>query len=67
MKETKDPKWRFLLSREQTNQTLKNILRRLENVTEEVVKTQGYTSETEKLKILVELAREQVQNENSDT
>lgn len=67
MKETKDPKRRFLLSSEQTNQTLKNILRRLENVTEEVVKTQGYTSETEKLKILVELAREQVQNENSDT
>lgn len=55
------------MSSEQTNQTLKNILRRLENVTEEVVKTQGYTSETEKLKILVELAREQVQNENSDS
>lgn len=55
------------MSSEQANQTLKNILRRLENVTEEVVKTQGYTAETEKLKILVELTREQVQNENSNS
>ena len=52
---------------EQSNETLKNILRRLENVTDEVTKTQGYTAETEKLKILVELTREQVKNENSST
>lgn len=52
---------------EKSNEVLKSVLRRLENVTEEVVKTQGYTAETEKLKILVELTREQVKNENTDT
>lgn len=52
---------------EQSNETLKNILKRLENVTDEVTKTQGYNAETEKLKILVELTREQVKYENSGT
>jgi hypothetical protein len=52
---------------EESNNALKSVLKRLENVTEEVVKTQGYTADTEKLKILVELTREQVQNENSDS
>jgi hypothetical protein len=40
---------------------------RLEKITEEVVRNQGYTEETEKLKMLLELTREQVQNENSGT
>ena len=52
---------------EESNNALKTILKRLENVTEEVVRTQGYTPDTEKLKILVELTREQVQNENTDS
>lgn len=46
---------------------LKDLLPRLEKITDEVVKTQGYTEETEKLKMLVELAREQVNNENPGT
>ena len=50
---------------ETQDQNLKNILLRLEKITEEVVKTQGYTTETETLKMLLELAREQVTNENS--
>jgi len=45
--------------------SIKNILSRLEAITEQVVKEQGYTEDTEKLKVLVELTREQVQNENS--
>ena len=40
-------------------------LQRLEKIAEEVVRTQGYTEETEKLRMLVELTREQVQNEDS--
>ena len=52
---------------EDSNNALKGVLKRLENITEEVMKTQGYTPETEKLKILVELTREQVQNENTDS
>lgn len=47
------------------DQILKTVLQRLEKITDEVVATQGFTPETEKLKMLVELAREQVQNENS--
>ena len=46
---------------------LKSILLRLEKITEEVVRTQGHTEEIEKLKMLLELTREQVLNENSGT
>ena len=42
---------------------------RLENIYNEVFKAQGFTAETEKLRLLLELAKEQVQNEdlNSST
>lgn len=50
---------------EAKDQLLKTVLQRLEKITDEVTATQGYTSDTEKLKMLVELTREQVQNENS--
>ncbi len=52
---------------EPKDQLLKNVLQRLEKITDEVMTTQGYNLDTEKLKMLVELTREQVQNENSDT
>lgn len=42
-------------------------LQRLEKVYAEVLQTQGYSAETEKLKMLLELTREQVGHENSDT
>lgn len=44
---------------------LQLALKRLENAYQEVLKTQGYTADTEKLKMLIELAKEQVPNENS--
>lgn len=50
---------------ETADNPLKTVLQRLEKITEEVMRTQGYTEETEKLKMLVELTREQVKNENS--
>ena len=50
---------------ETPEQLLQTILHRLEKITEEVVKTQGYTQETENLRMLLELTREQVKNENS--
>jgi hypothetical protein len=40
-------------------------LQRLEKAYEEIIKTQGYTRDTEKLKMLVEMTREQVNDENS--
>jgi hypothetical protein len=52
---------------EKHNQLLQDTFLRLEKVTAEVMKTEGYTSEVEKLKILVELTREQVKNEDSDS
>ena len=50
---------------ETADNPLKSILPRLEKITDEVTRTQGYTEETEKLRMLVELTREQVKNENS--
>jgi hypothetical protein len=41
-------------------------LQRLEKAYEEILKTQGYTKDSEKLKLLTELTREQVKNENTD-
>ncbi len=49
---------------EKIENPLKLVLLRLENITEDVIKAQGYNAETEKLKMLVELTREQVLNEN---
>lgn len=50
----------------ESQELLKNILLRLEKVTDEVSKTQGYTAETEKLRLLLEMTREQVKHEDSD-
>ena len=47
------------------DQILKTVLQRLEKIKDEVMANKGFTPETEKLKMLVELAREQVQSENS--
>lgn len=47
-------------------QHLTLALQRLEKAYEEILKTQGYTKDSEKLKLLTELTREQVKNENTD-
>ncbi len=44
---------------------LKNIASKLEKVTGEVLQSQGFNQETEKLLILLELVKEQVPNEDS--
>lgn len=44
---------------------LKLALMRLEKAHEELLKTQSYTRDTEKLKMLLELTREQVPHENT--
>jgi hypothetical protein len=51
----------------EANHLLKNVLQRLEKITDEVTATQGFNPDTEKLKLLVELTREQVKNENPGT
>lgn len=52
---------------EQLESYLRNALFKLEKAYDQVLKTQGYNSDTEKLKILIELTREQVPYENSST
>lgn len=42
-------------------------LKRLEKAYREIVKTQGYNAEAEKLKILTEIIKEQGNYENSST
>lgn len=44
---------------------LMKALQRLEKASEAIKKTQGYTRETAKVRILTELVREQVANENT--
>ncbi|MCE3009257.1 MAG: hypothetical protein LW875_01425 [Proteobacteria bacterium] len=52
-------------SNEQLKTYTQTALTRLENVYEEVLKTQGYNANTEKLKLLCELLKEQI-NESID-
>jgi hypothetical protein len=49
---------------EQLESYLKNALFKLERAYDQILKTQGYNADTEKLKILIELTREQVPYEN---
>ncbi len=50
---------------EQLNQILRRALVRLEKAYDQVLKIQPYNSDSEKLKLLIELTREQVPHENS--
>jgi hypothetical protein len=45
---------------------LKKAIERLEASADQLIKTSGYTTESRKLKMLVELIREQIKNENSN-
>jgi hypothetical protein len=46
---------------------LSTALKRLEKAYKEVLKTQGYNEQSEKLKILTELVKEQGHHENSSS
>ncbi len=46
-------------------QHLSSVLSRLERAHGEIMKTQGYNRKTEKLRLLIELVKEQTNNENS--
>lgn len=49
----------------QKEDALKVELRRLKETTKRLIETRGYTKEVEKLKILEEMIREQIVNENT--
>ena len=44
---------------------LQKAIDRLETSAEQLIKTSGYTNESRRLKMLIELIREQIKNENS--
>lgn len=46
---------------------LQSALSKLEKVHDHLIETQGFNQETEKLKMLIELTKEQVKDENSRT
>jgi hypothetical protein len=50
-----------------TSQKLLRALGELQQLAKKIVETGGYTSETEKVKALEDLIREQVRNENTRT
>jgi hypothetical protein len=53
------------MKKEEVESYLKSTVKRLEKAYTEVVKTQGYTKEAERMRLLYEMAKEQVQNENT--
>ena len=44
---------------------LREAIERLEALTAKTVKTEGYKAEAQKLRLLIELIKEQVRNENT--
>lgn len=48
------------MSNKELEQRLVGVLKKLDNSSNEIIKTQGYTKEVKKIKILTELIREQV-------
>ena len=50
------------MSQRALEQKLKVALNKLEESSEKIVKTRGYTEENEKIKMLVELIKEQLTN-----
>ncbi len=51
----------------ETENYLALALSKLEIAYEKIMESKGYTSESEKVKILAEFAKEQVENENTRT
>lgn len=49
---------------QQLEQYLTTALKKLEMAYDKTISTQGYSQDSEKLKILIELIKEQSQNEN---
>lgn len=50
---------------QELKQFIKLAMLRLENIIQDVAKSQGNTAEVEKLRMIVELAREQVQDDEN--
>jgi endonuclease III-like uncharacterized protein len=50
----------------ENNHHLSAVLKMLEKTFSDIVQSRGYNKNSERIKILAELIREQIQNENTD-
>ena len=55
------------MTKKEAENKLVEAIRNLERATEKVVQSQGYTHDAKKMKILAELIKEQIQNENKNS
>lgn len=53
------------MSKKEVESYLMHTLKRLEKSSEQIISTRGYTSKVEKVKVLEELIKEQLINENT--
>ena len=53
------------MNKSQLENQLRGVLKKLEASSESIIKTRGYTREVAKIRLLEELIKEQLQNENS--
>jgi len=52
------------MSQNELETHLKETLKKLESAAERLMRTQGYTGETKKIRLLIEMVREQIANED---
>ncbi len=53
------------MSQNESEKHLRETLKKLETASERMTRTQGYTHESKKIRLLIELIREQISNENT--
>ncbi len=53
------------MNKEELEIYLKESLKKLESAADKITKTQGYVGETKKLRLLIEMVKEQLGNENT--
>jgi hypothetical protein len=53
------------MNKQESVSQLLEAMKRLEVATEKIVRTNGYTSDVKKMRLLAELIKEQIHNENT--
>jgi hypothetical protein len=53
------------MMQQETESMLVEAMKRLETAADNVVKTSGYTNDAKKYRLLIELIKEQIRNENT--
>jgi hypothetical protein len=53
------------MNAQESESQLIEAMKRLETATDKILKTNGYTTDVKKMRLLAELIKEQIKNENS--